>query len=40
VTGHIVVHTADVTMVCPLSAGERVKELVAEVQYRYGGSYI
>ncbi len=40
VTGHIVVHTADVTMVCPLSAGERVKELVAEVQSRYGGSYI
>ncbi len=38
-TGHIVVHTSDVTMVCPLSAGERVKELVAEVQSRYAGRF-
>lgn len=30
--GHIVVHTEDVTMVCPLADGERVKELVAAVQ--------
>ncbi|MGZ0148298.1 mannose-1-phosphate guanylyltransferase [Kribbella sp. WER1] len=29
---HIIVHTQDVTMVCPLSDGERVKELVAQVQ--------
>jgi mannose-1-phosphate guanylyltransferase len=39
VTGHIIVHTTDVTMVCPLSAGERVKELVAEVQSRYGARF-
>lgn len=30
--GHIIVHTQDVTMVCPLSDGERVKDLVARVQ--------
>ncbi|WP_410790792.1 mannose-1-phosphate guanylyltransferase [Kribbella sp. C-35] len=29
---HIIVHTQDVTMVCPLSDGERVKDLVAQVQ--------
>lgn len=29
---HIIVHTQDVTMVCPLSDGERVKDLVAHVQ--------
>ncbi|MGH9003229.1 MAG: mannose-1-phosphate guanylyltransferase, partial [Acidimicrobiia bacterium] len=35
-SGHIVVHTADVTMVCPLADGERIKELVAQVQSQYG----
>lgn len=36
---HIIVHTRDVTMVCPLSDGERVKELVAAVEARHGGDY-
>ena len=35
-SGHIIVRTADVTMVCPLADGERVKELVAQVQSQYG----
>ena len=36
---HIIVHTQDVTMVCPLSDGERVKDLVAQVQSDHS-SYI
>ena len=32
----VVVHTADVTMVCPVSDAERVKALLAEVERRYG----
>jgi mannose-1-phosphate guanylyltransferase len=32
----VVVHTADVTMVCPVSAAERVKELLAAVAERAG----
>ncbi|TFV62888.1 UNVERIFIED_ORG: mannose-1-phosphate guanylyltransferase [Bacillus sp. AZ43] len=32
----VVVHTADVTMVCPVSDAERVKQLLAEVGERYG----
>lgn len=35
----IVVHTADVTMVCPRGAAERVKELATAVQHRYGDTY-
>ena len=36
---HIIVHTRDVTMVCPLADGERVKELVAAVQSQHGHHY-
>ena len=36
---HIIVHTRDVTMVCPLADGERVKELVAAVQSQHGHDY-
>jgi mannose-1-phosphate guanylyltransferase len=32
----VVVHTADVTMVCPVSEAERVKQLLATVEERYG----
>ena len=32
----IVIHTRDVTMVCPKSAAERVKELVARVETEHG----
>lgn len=32
----IVIHTSDVTMVCPKSAAERVKELVASVESEHG----
>lgn len=35
----IVVHTHDVTMVCPRSAAERVKELVTRVQDTHGARY-
>jgi mannose-1-phosphate guanylyltransferase len=35
----VVVHTADVTMVCPVSDAERVKTLLAEVEQRYGLRY-
>jgi mannose-1-phosphate guanylyltransferase len=38
--GHIVVHTKDVTMVCPAAEGERVKELVAAVQTATGDRYV
>lgn len=37
--GHIIVHTRDVTMVCPLADGERLKDLVAAVQTAHGGRY-
>jgi mannose-1-phosphate guanylyltransferase len=33
------VHTADVTMVCPVSDAERVKQLLAAVEDRYGPRY-
>jgi mannose-1-phosphate guanylyltransferase len=33
----VVVHTSDVTMVCPVADAERVKELLAAVQQRVGG---
>ena len=32
----VVVHTRDVTMVCPVGDAERVKQLLAEVESRYG----
>jgi len=32
----VVVHTADVTMVCPVSDAERVKQLLAVVEEGYG----
>lgn len=32
----VVVHTADVTMVCPVSDAERVKELLGAVEQRFG----
>jgi mannose-1-phosphate guanylyltransferase len=32
----VVVHTADVTMVCPVADAERVKQLLAAVEERYG----
>ncbi|MBB3086133.1 mannose-1-phosphate guanylyltransferase [Geodermatophilus sabuli] len=32
----VVVHTADVTMVCPMTDAERVKQLLAEVERRHG----
>jgi len=35
----LVVHTADVTMVCPLDQAERVKDLLAEVSRRHPGAY-
>jgi mannose-1-phosphate guanylyltransferase len=35
----VVVHTADVTMVCPVADAERVKTLLAEVEQRYGPRY-
>jgi mannose-1-phosphate guanylyltransferase len=35
----VVVHTADVTMVCPVHDAERVKQLLAEVEARYGSRY-
>jgi mannose-1-phosphate guanylyltransferase len=35
----VVVHTADVTMVCPVADAERVKSLLAEVEQRYGLRY-
>ena len=35
----VVVHTADVTMVCPVGDSERVKQLLAAVEERYGRRY-
>jgi mannose-1-phosphate guanylyltransferase len=35
----VVVHTADVTMVCPVGDAERVKQLLAAVQERHGSRY-
>jgi mannose-1-phosphate guanylyltransferase len=35
----VVVHTADVTMVCPVGEAERVKELLAAVEARRAGQY-
>jgi mannose-1-phosphate guanylyltransferase len=35
----VVVHTRDVTMVCPISEAERVKELLATVENHWGARY-
>jgi len=35
----IVVHTNDVTMVCPKSEAQRVKELVGKVKDKFGNKY-
>lgn len=35
----VVVHTADVTMVCPVGEAERVKQLLAEVEARHPGRF-
>jgi mannose-1-phosphate guanylyltransferase len=35
----VVVHTADVTMVCPVADAERVKQLLAAVEERFGPTY-
>ncbi|MCW2579734.1 MAG: Mannose-phosphate guanylyltransferase [Blastococcus sp.] len=35
----VVVHTADVTMVCPVADAERVKHLLAAAQQRYGDRF-
>jgi mannose-1-phosphate guanylyltransferase len=35
----VVVHTADVTMVCPVADAERVKQLLAAVEERHGSRY-
>jgi mannose-1-phosphate guanylyltransferase len=35
----VVVHTADVTMVCPAGDAERVKQLLAEVEARHGSRF-
>jgi mannose-1-phosphate guanylyltransferase len=35
----VVVHTADVTMVCPVGDAERVKQLLSAVEERYGRRY-
>jgi mannose-1-phosphate guanylyltransferase len=35
----VVVHTADVTMVCPVSDAERVKQLLAAVEERHGNRF-
>jgi mannose-1-phosphate guanylyltransferase len=39
VRNSVVVHTADVTMVCPVSDAERVKQLLAAVEERHGLRY-
>ncbi len=35
----VVVHTADVTMVCPVGDAERVKQLLAAAEERFPGRY-
>jgi mannose-1-phosphate guanylyltransferase len=39
VTDSVVVHTADVTMVCPVGDAERVKQLLGAVEERFGARY-
>jgi mannose-1-phosphate guanylyltransferase len=38
-SGTVIVQTPEITLVCPMSEAERIKELVAEVTGRLGGSY-
>ena len=38
-TRRVVVHTADVTMVCPVGDAERVKQLLAAVEELHGARY-
>ena len=35
----VIVQTPQITLVCPISEAERIKELVAEVTTQLGGSY-
>ena len=35
----VVVHTADVTMICPVADAERVKQLLGEVELRHGSRF-
>jgi mannose-1-phosphate guanylyltransferase len=39
VSDMIIVHTPDITMVCPKSEAQRVKELVARAKEKFGGKY-
>jgi mannose-1-phosphate guanylyltransferase len=36
----IIIHTKDVTMICPQNEAQRVKELVAQVREKYGEEYM
>ena len=38
-TDTVIVQTPQITLVCPISEAERIKELVAEVTARLGRSY-
>lgn len=38
-SGTVIVETPEVTLVCPMTEAERIKELVAEVTERLGGDY-
>ncbi|HET9301602.1 MAG TPA: mannose-1-phosphate guanylyltransferase, partial [Propionibacteriaceae bacterium] len=38
-TDTVIVQTPQITLVCPISEAERIKELVAEVTSQLGGSY-
>ncbi len=38
-SGMVIVQTAEITLVCPMSEAERIKELLAEVTQRLGHSY-
>jgi mannose-1-phosphate guanylyltransferase len=38
-TDTVIVQTPQITLVCPISEAERIKELVAEVTAQLGGSY-
>ena len=36
----IVVHTRDITMVCPKTEAQRVKDLVGKVKEKYGAKFL
>lgn len=38
-SGTVIVQTSEITLVCPVTEAERIKELLAEVTGRLGGSY-